>query len=580
MKRIKTLINTNFIIKMALIALCLLLVPGILTLILTYFINYQSLNRQVLIFNQHLADVASTQWEESLEKITRVPLEIYSAPPRTLSVLRQKNAYEPEERALISELLSGLLYANQNIIGIDITGTNGERIREYTFVSKSRWQSYAQQINLKEGFCAFPEEEPHFGAYSISLIDYPSYEILAFVTVYYSFEEWDLIAQNLGGGQTGHAVRLLDENGGCFYSSGKEGRIDAELKNSNFGLYKGRMNGEAGYYYVKRINIRNENFRLITFFPFSIFTDVIANVLRPVLLIDFLLLICMLLYLGMVYLSVLKPIRRIAGNMKNIQEGVYDYKALSKSQDEIGRMDRQYEKMVKHIDYLINQKMRQELEIMNSKLKTLQAQINPHFLNNILQMIATQALCEGSVQTNQMLCSLARLLQYNMQIDQDEVSLKDEIMHIKHYLKLQNERYGGRIHSELLVEDAACNMIRMPKMILQPLVENAIKYSYLKEGKECCIRIAAQMQKDVLHLSISDDGKGMTNEKKEELQSLYLRDTIQVIEGHGIGLLNVLFRLKIFYGDCFSWEIDNREQGCTILLYLPITDIDDLTLEN
>lgn len=570
MKKIKEFICSRFIIKMMMISLGLLILPGLIVLFLSYYINYKSLNVYMSDLNQQLMQVASGEWEKSLEFIMGLPNQLYETNDAlVMRSLRKETEYEAKEIAAVDNALTSMLLQSENILGIDIKGNNGYIVREYKFVSKSRWQTFAEQMDMQEGMNTFVlEGKPYFGVYHTVLTDFPTYDELAVINIYFSFDKWEKLAGDLGGRQDGYAVRLMTEDGRVLYEQGAKGIVDSRLSDGVYHQYKGSMEGNPGYYYMESMEAHGRGFKLIKFTPISAVIGIVQQIVAPVAVVNILLLLFMFLYLFFVYTGMMRPVKRIANNMKEVQKGVFDYKAVSKSGDEIGQMDQQYEKMVSDIDFLINQKMRNEVEITKSKLKTLQAQINPHFLNNILQTISTQALCESASETNKMICSLARMLQYNMEVDKEVVYLEEETANIRHYLKLQNQRYENRISCSI-AQDQESRFVRVPKMILQPLIENAIKYSHLKTGGTCCLEVKLFVGDEFLHIQVSDDGQGISEAKKAEIAGLYKVNEMNVMEGHGIGFLNVLFRLRIFYGDSFHWEIRDNDPGCRIYLTMP-----------
>lgn len=561
-------VRAHFMAKVIGIAFGFLLMPAILALIFTCVINYRSLSVQLDSLNSQLISTASSQMRNVLCTLYDIPNEIYvENNAEIMRILRKKDGFAAHERTTIQSLLSRLMKKDDNLLGIIITGNNGDSFHEYRFLSESRWQSYVQQTELEEGFnCIRVEEKPYIGAYQVTLIDFPSYDVLAKVQLYYSYDKWDEIALHLCGREKGCAIWLIDDAGRIIYDYGALSGLDGSQISGGSEAAAGNYRGNKGWYYEKEVAVGGSSFRLIKFVPKSNITDVITRSIIPIIAIDTVLLVCMVVFLLITYRSILKPVRRIADNTEKVGRGIYEYQSVNHSVDEIGRMERQYEQMVKNIDYLVNEEMKHEIELAQSRLKTLQAQINPHFLNNILQLIGTQALCEGSVQTNKLICSLGRMLRYNMDVDQESVTLQDELANLRHYMILQKEQYGERIDCQMEI-DEECKSLIMPKMILQPLVENAIKYSGVRNKGNCMVIIRIYRTDKEIHFSIQDNGPGFSEEKKLEIKALYDQNRMQVIHGHGVGLLNVLFRMRIFYKDAFGWEIENKDDGCQILLY-------------
>ena len=168
------------------ISLGFLILPGLIVLFLSYYINYKSLNVYMSDLNQQLMQVASGEWEKSLEFIMGLPNQLYETNDAlVMRSLRKETEYEAKEIAAVDNALTSMLLQSENILGIDIKGNNGYIVREYKFVSKSRWQTFAEQMDMQEGMNTFVlEGKPYFGVYHTVLTDFPTYDELAVINIY------------------------------------------------------------------------------------------------------------------------------------------------------------------------------------------------------------------------------------------------------------------------------------------------------------------------------------------------------------------------------------------------------------
>lgn len=216
--------------------------------------------------------------------------------------------------------------------------------------------------------------------------------------------------------------------------------------------------------------------------------------------------------------------------------------------------------------------LKTQLEARKYKLKTahlvaLQAQLNPHFLFNTLETLNWMVydLTDSANQANQMIEYLSDLMRYSLGSGEDLVSLSEEIENTKSYLSLQKIRYREKFDTCYDLEEGT-ESCRMPRMLLQPIVENALYHGIKPLQKSGLITITAKKEQDALLISISDDGVGMTPSEREQL--LHSLDDEQPLRTDHIGLSNVQARLLLLYG--LPMTIDSHlDQGTTIHMTIP-----------
>ncbi len=281
--------------------------------------------------------------------------------------------------------------------------------------------------------------------------------------------------------------------------------------------------------------------------------------------------LCALVFIALFVLSnyriTIEPIQRILKNIENVCRGKFEYTVPPERRDELGVLEARYSDMVHSIDTLINENYRGTLEVTRARLKMLQAQIHPHFLNNMLQAIATSALKRGAPEVSEQIAALGRLFQYNLNAKQEVVTVREEVRQIQDYIDLQKIRFGDRIAFLLRCQDAALDET-LPPMILQPLVENSILHGIEPGGAPGRIEIEiGKEEKGPLRLCIRDDGQGMDEETLAALAAAYERyDTAGPLDqSDGIGLMNVLVRLRLFTHGRFVWNIQSEAGGWTAI---------------
>jgi two-component system LytT family sensor kinase len=191
-----------------------------------------------------------------------------------------------------------------------------------------------------------------------------------------------------------------------------------------------------------------------------------------------------------------------------------------------------------------------------AQLKMLRYQLNPHFLFNTLNAISTLILDNRNSVANSAVTGLSEFLRYTL--DQDpmkKVTLAQEVDALNLYLNIEKMRFGERLKLEYAIDAGASNML-MPSLLLQPLIENAIKYAVSPREQGGKIRIGAHVTGGMLQLEVADDGPGMV-------------DATRIANGRGVGIRNTRERLQVLYGDRGRVSVSNTEPGLRVALTLP-----------
>ncbi|MDR4945533.1 sensor histidine kinase [Neobacillus cucumis] len=265
------------------------------------------------------------------------------------------------------------------------------------------------------------------------------------------------------------------------------------------------------------------------------------------------------------------PIKVLIANMKKVENGVFEADFESLGNDEIGMLGRHFKLMIAKINELIEREYKLEIENKSSQLRVLQSQINPHFLYNAFQSIGTLALKLKAVPVYSLLNSLSNIMRYSMNMKDDIVPLLAEVNHVKSYLTLQKQRFDDQFEFELDIEESV-EEIRVPKMILQPIVENCFKHGFDQQVETATIMISAKGESDdFFSITVKDNGIGVDEEEliniRRELSDVG-RSEYQ--KGEGIGLKNIYERLMIYYSNRVEMVVTNgREGGFTVTIMIP-----------
>ena len=200
--------------------------------------------------------------------------------------------------------------------------------------------------------------------------------------------------------------------------------------------------------------------------------------------------------------------------------------------------------------------------VKEAQLRSLEKQINSHFLYNVLDSIKMMAEVKGIYNVSDALLALARMFRYNLRIDSHSVTLQEEISYLESYLKLCNIRYDYYINLSENVEDPARNL-KVPKVLLQPIAENSISYGLDELAEDTTIYLKAYIKDDCAFIEMTDMGKGMDEEKLEKVREVIRSGGGGNNSTNGIGLHNIHERIRLMYGEEYGVEIFSRENCYT-----------------
>jgi two-component system, sensor histidine kinase YesM len=265
------------------------------------------------------------------------------------------------------------------------------------------------------------------------------------------------------------------------------------------------------------------------------------------------------------------PIKVLIGNMKKVEKGEFKADFESLGTDEIGMLGRHFKLMIAKIEELIEREYKLEIENKASQLRVLQSQINPHFLYNAFQSIGTLALKLNAVPVYSLLTSLSTIMRYSMNMKDDIVPFASELNHVNSYLSLQKQRFDEQFEFELNVEEAV-KEVHVPKMILQPIVENCFKHGFDQRIEKAWIQIEAFYENDNrVQINVKDNGMGPSEEQLEKIrQELFHGISKEDKQRETIGLKNIYDRLRIYYHNQANMSVNrNEEGGFTVTIQIP-----------
>lgn len=252
--------------------------------------------------------------------------------------------------------------------------------------------------------------------------------------------------------------------------------------------------------------------------------------------------------------EITKPLRRLSESMSRVEKGEFDRANVDVTmENEIGSLGKSYNLMTERIHTLMEQNVYEQKQKRKSELKALQAQINPHFLYNTLDSIIWMSEAGQSDEVVEMTSALAKLLRQSISNDHEQVELGQEMEYVKNYLTIQKMRYQDKLEYTIEV-DPQVRHVMIVKLVLQPIVENAIYHGIKYKGSKGTLRIRAFAESEDVCIVIEDNGIGMD----DTALNIIFDETQKIHKQNGVGVPNVQKRLKLYYGDKYGITYESK----------------------
>ena len=262
--------------------------------------------------------------------------------------------------------------------------------------------------------------------------------------------------------------------------------------------------------------------------------------------------------------SITNPVESLVSSMREVKTGWLRRVSIKLPNDEIGELKNSYNTMLVEINRLIEELVEKEKAYQKAEMNALQEQIKPHFLYNTLETIALLALENPRDEVYDAIETLGKFYRKFLSNGQEEITLSDEVEIVKNYLKLQELRYGDIFHDIYDIDEKVKN-VRIPRLILQPIVENALYHGIIPKGEEGDIYINAKQKEDKLVITVKDTGIGASEERISEVLSK---------KSQSFGLKSTLDRISKYYSNKVSYKISS-EVGYyfEVEIYIPLEEL-------
>lgn len=534
---------------------------------------------------EQMLDQTALNLEDYLRNMRRISDAIY------YSAIKDKDMSENS----VTEDMDLLYEANiDSLLSIATFTKDGELLnavpnstaKDYLDIQKQEWFSLA----LKE------VENLHFSRPHIeNLFDDPAYRYkwtislsraieitrnktpevgVLLVDMNYSGVEEILAKANMGN--TGEYIYLIDGDGNIIYhprqrliSSGIAEENNAEAAAYFDGVHEEKFNGEKRVVVSKSISYTG--WKLVNVIPDSSFRLGIRGIqLYAILTVSVGIAAIILLNLFLSYV-IARPIKRLNDSVKEWESGNMNPKIYVGGTIEVEHLGRTLSRTVRQIRQLMDRIVIEQEEKRKSELDALQSQINPHFLYNTLESIIWMIEGERYKEAVYMVSELSSLFRISLSKGKTIISIEDEVKHARNYMNIQKIRYKNSftVNFDIQEEILKCCTV---KLIIQPLLENAIYYGVEGMDGEGEIYVKGYRKEDDIYIDVIDNGIGIP---QESAQLLLTEDNHVHKHGSGVGIINVHNRIKLRFGEQYGLEIESEpDEGSTFRIHLPYIPFD------
>lgn len=569
----------------------ILLIPFI-TQLLMNFDFLESYKEELIKSDRFRVNTSKNAIEFYLRDIVDVSSNIYSADiyRKALMVDEERTELEKlEVQQVLETFIAAILFkehirgvyiytndgriysgnANHGFIKLNENLTEGEFIQSlYKMDEEQKFISLHQPYQLTDGVPVF--------SFVKKIVDSRS-NVIGMMLI-------DIDPDILGVGDTDEQSLLdqhyfiVDDDRKVIYSSNEDLFVDTEQASSNrlFDASVGRYayESEGVEYLITYDTMKFPAWRIVLATPIDKLHQK-ANDQRSIILSSSVgAVIIALIAAGILSTRLTKPLAQLTNDMKYVELGNFDITSHLEDNKEVYLLSNGFNSMISMIDELMEKEFRLKLLKQEAEYKMLQAQINPHFLYNTLESISAMAEIKGVPEVGETCYILSNMFRYSIGMETDRIPLFYELDHVEDYLRIMKLRFEQGLTLKTEIADDF-KSLRIQRLTLQPLVENAVVHGFKDNLEDNLIQINVTVRNDMVYISVKDNGSGMTESRCRALMAdldLYEKGGTGDTIGNSIGLRNIHSRYRACYGPEYGIsDIQGAEgAGTTITIVLPM----------
>ncbi|MBB3125351.1 two-component system sensor histidine kinase YesM [Paenibacillus rhizosphaerae] len=513
--------------------------------------------------------------------------------------LRDDSSLSPEKRTVVREILNKFIAFNYSEIEDIYLMSNDQRVLQANGVPTEAqlanlpWfnEPLNTELEIFPTFHLGPQNIPLI-AVSIPIYDVNDTKISGRLVLHMRLTEINNIMGNMRMGETGY-IFMVSEDGKIVYhpNSGLLGASVEETELSWLALSNSNsLQTWHGEQYLVSYSISEfTGWKTIVLVPLKEMATGLKIAQKSAIVVMTLLILLIMITVPTAANRITRPTIQLKKAMEKLQTGDLTVRApISQRRDEIQLLSISFNRMAERLNDLVNTVYNMELKEVQMQLlekqatiKALQNQINPHLLYNTLDIIKSIAYLEGVPKIEMMAGNLASLYRFTAKLEQEEISLAEELEHLKRYLEIIHIRYTRHFESKVYVDEKYVQ-VGIIKLSIQPIVENAVKYAVEPRNGKAAVMVSAYPEGNDLVIEIADNGMGfdpaVLENMKQRLALITDQPNHTKTSINSLGLTNVHNRLVLFYGKGYGIEIHSfPNQGTVISVRIPFGIKDNIS---
>lgn len=360
--------------------------------------------------------------------------------------------------------------------------------------------------------------------------------------------------------------QIICRNGLEILDDDKKEEFAEKIRLSEDGALKESIKLGRKNYLVTGVFIQKENWKIIRVLPLDMKQESIGIMTANVLLVMF---SAVLILCGTVFVSnmITRPIQKMMFSMKKAEKGEFEEIEYKSFFGEFRYLFDGYNQMLGKIDLLLKQTIEKQKIIRKVELNEMQEQMKPHFLYNTLDSIEALIMMEENDKACEIVEALGDFFQKIVSKGRDMLTVQEEVSIVWDYIKIMKIRFADMFTEELMI-DECCAGFLIPKLTLQPLVENAIHHGLREREEKGHLWVRITMEGEWVHLKVADDGIGISPQLLKELEK-----ENESFKGKSFGLPGTIERMKIIYGEAFWYEITSKKMELTDISFYIRADV-------
>lgn len=576
--------------KLLFVFVSFIVIPVCLIVSLSHLKFSNMMMENARVYMSHTLEQTAVNVDIQLENIENISKNIFMDAEVQVALSRNKESVSDIDKLKydrsVNKVLSNALIASDYIRSIYLYASNGE-VYSASYVTNQSMSFIIQDIEVTDIY-----QKAMSGNGSVVWLNtdrnQKAVPLVREIIDVKNFKPLGVLIINFKEDRLSHLYSKIESDNGCnimiaesdsrIISATNKDLLDSVVNEdistdkafkSKSGYFTKTVNGEKTVIFFTTSS--HTGWKFISTMPYSNITRQINVVKYWVWVISVLCTIAAVLMSVFFSRGITRPVKKLVDLMKRFKNGNFDVIMDYDRYDEVGELSQNFNSMVKEIDNLIKKNYMHEITNKEAEFKALQAQINPHFLYNTLESINWIARLNGVTMVCDMTKALGSLMRASIDNRKKLVSVEEELTYIDYFITIEKIRFGERLSVEIQVDKDIYPMV-IPKFLIQPIIENAIKHGIQEKIGEGHISLTGSIQDDKVIFTVKDDGVGMNESKIAEILSGCegLADT----EYDRLGVANVSRRIKFYYGDKYGLSIKSKlQKGTEVSIILPFGEV-------